>query len=126
MGYGFSVTDSPADALGLRKMPAPVTDDQRADGRPAIGYIIATDSFLSGWGDAPGRSLFAVAVGTREEREAVESNMRARSDMQRPRMVRPRKSDGLPDVRLHRGDHLSVRDRATAGTFYEPGAFESD
>jgi hypothetical protein len=125
-GYGFSVTDSPAAACGVRPLPAPVTDDQREDGRPAMGYVVATDSFLSGWGLAPGRALFAVAVGTREERAAVESNMRARSEMKRPRFVRPRKSDGRPDVRLQPGDHLSVRDRATAGRFYVPGAFERD
>lgn len=119
-------THSPMQALGISRLPAPVTDDQRGDGRPAMGYVVATDSFLSGWGHAPGRSLFAVAVGTREEREAIESNMAARSDMTRPRFVRPRKSDGFPDVRLQRGDHLSVRDRATAGRFYTPGAFASD
>lgn len=125
-GYGFSVTDNPAAACGLDRLPAPVTDDQREDGRPAMGYVVATDSFLSGWGHAPGRSLFAVAVGTREEREAIESNMAAREDMKRPRFVRPRKSDGLPDVRLKRGDHISVRDRATAGRFYIPGGFARD
>ena len=106
-----------------------IRDDQRTtrgrNGRPAMGYIIATDSFMSGWGMAPNRSLFAIAIGTREERDAVESNMRAREEMKRPRFVRPRKSDGMPDVRLQPGDHLSVRDHATAGRFYIPGAFAS-
>ncbi len=66
-----------------------------------IGYVVATDSFLSGWGEAPGRSLYAVAVRTTEEMGDVEWRMGQRSDFKRVRF-----NMHLP--RLREGDHLHV------------------
>ena len=69
-----------------------------------VGFVVATDSYLSGWGAAPDRSLYAVAFTTGKQRIIVEKNMKNRSDFKRVRVVygkeyRPKLSDG---------DHLSI------------------
>jgi|GEM_PF-4319166 len=98
-------------------------DDQRYYGRPAMGYVIATDQFLSGWGLADGgRSLFAVAVDSEAQADAVTAAIARRPEMKRPRLVRRLRADGTPQVRLAEGDHLSVRDSGTAAAFYRGAA----
>ena len=98
-------------------------DDRRMDKRaPGLGYVVATDAFMSGWGMAPGRSLFAVPVDSSEEASAVLTAMRLRSEMKRPRVVTRKRADGTPLVRLRGGDHLSVQDREDAAEFYRGAA----
>ena len=83
--------------------------------KPA-GYVVAEDSAMSGWGQAPGRSLFALAVETTEEIDILLENFE-----RRPEMKRVRFNHNLP--RIRKGDHLSVRDRHSAAPWYEKGAF---
>jgi len=77
------------------------------------GYIIATDSFMSGWGMAPGRSLYAIEVHSPQEADTVEANMKSRSEMKRVRFA-----SKLPRVGAR--DHLSVKGRKEAGRFFLP------
>lgn len=68
--------------------------------KETVLYVVANDRFMSGWGLAPKRSLFAVAC-TAETYEDVERRMRTRSEMKRVRV-----NSRLP--RVHDGDHLSI------------------
>ena len=95
--------------------------DERAD-KSAVGYVVFTDSFLSGWGGADGgRSLYAIAVSggplTSNECITVMRNGKARTDMKRGRYVRK-----LP--RLGARDHLTIVDQSVAPRWYQPGAFD--
>ena len=96
-------------------------DDNRSEDekRRTVGFVVATDSFMSGWGLAPGRSIFAVPFETWEQAKVVEDNMRHRSEMKRVRVVG---RDWRP--KLHKGDHLSIRSMDDASRFYEPGGFK--
>lgn len=102
-----------------------VIDDRRKDPGIPWAFVVATDSFLSGWGDAPGRSLFALEAANPREAEVLMNNLRARSEMQRPRIVGLVRRDGryIPSCRLREDDHLSIRDRREADRFYTPGGF---
>ena len=93
-----------------------VKEDRRADKSKPWGWVVFTDSFLSGWGEAPRRSLYALAVQDHKEAELVLANGKRRSDMKRGRIT-----GSLP--RLHNGDHLAIVDRKDAGAWYRPGAF---
>jgi hypothetical protein len=81
-------------------------DDKRTEEERATtaGFVVGTDRFMSGWGLAPGRSLFAVPFRDYEEAVKLEAWMRGRGDMLRVRVVG---RDYRP--RLHEGDHLSIR-----------------
>lgn len=70
------------------------------------GYVVATDSFMSGWGKAPGRSIVAVEVHNHAHEKHVTDVLE-----RRPEMKRVRFSVNLPRVR--RGDHLDVWTRKT-------------
>jgi len=108
-------------------------DDRRGECSIPVCYLVATDQFMSGWGLArDGRSLFAVAIPQPHEISGRRPGeivtfaldvMQARREFKRPREVGAKRRhgvEGLPDVRLHPGDHLSVRDWTTASAFY-PG-----
>lgn len=65
-----------------------------------IGYMVATDSFMSGWGKAPYMSYYAVAVRSMKEARSVEERMDMRSDFIRVRYnLKPPK--GSPGCHLH-------------------------
>ena len=102
---------------------AKIVDNRTNKDRPALGYVVCTDSMLSGWGQAPGRSLYALAIETAEDLKAVTNNADARSDMKRPRHVMTMTADGLPRVQLRAGDHLKIVDRGQAARWYKDGAF---
>jgi hypothetical protein len=97
-------------------------NDRRTDAEreATIGYVVATDAFMSGWGGAAnGRSLYAIAVSCAEEAHAVEDNMHNRSEMKRVRF-----SPALP--RLRSGDHLSIAGKTDARRFFIPGGFPNE
>ena len=72
------------------------------------GYVIATDSFMSGWGGAEGgRSLVAVPFVDESDYELVQAHLNERGEMRRVRTASI-KADGMPKVRLGKNDHLSV------------------
>ena len=96
-----------------------IIDDRRTpeEIEQTAGFYIATDSFMSGWGLAPGRSLFAVPVTVAELSDGetckrIEERMERRPEFKRVRFVlrsyRPRLSDG---------DHLSLRGISDTDSF---------
>ena len=104
-------------------MPGKIEDrrEERPNGVFAYGFIVATDSFMSGWGGAEGgRSLYAVEVESEEEAYTVLANAKSRGDMKRARFVKT-----LDSVKrnLRRGDHLSITDKHSASRWFEPGGF---
>jgi len=98
-------------------------DDRRTpeQKRATLGLVVATDNFMSGWGQAQGRSIFAVPFRTWQEGEIVADNMRARSEMRRVRIVGDYPGEYRP--KLRKGDHLSIRDMSPCPRFYAPGGF---
>ncbi len=67
-----------------------------------VGYVVATDSFMSGWGGADGgASYYAVAVTLEDDAADIERRFHAR-----PEFKRVRYNLHLPRVKAH--DHLRV------------------
>lgn len=100
-----------AEERELRESGAVVKSIER---KPKYGYVVATDSFMSGWGHAPRTSYYAVAVDTQREMEIVTQNMTSRSEMKRVRF-----QTELP--RVKRGQHLHVVGKRQARRFFEIG-----
>lgn len=71
-----------------------------------IGFWVATDAFLSGWGQAKGRSIVACPVRSSEDSDAVEKRFRSRREFKRVRYVCGSKF--YP--KLYAGDHLHIYD----------------
>ena len=95
-------------------------NDRRQSKHKPFGFIVATDSFMSGWAGAKGgKSYYAIAVDSIHESDVVEANMRSRSEMKRVRF-------NLALPKLGPKDHLSVADRHCAQRFFEPGGFAKD
>lgn len=97
-----------------------IEDRRTIEGQPSM-YVVCTDTFLSGWGHAQGRSLYALAIHDGDDPDVVIRNAEGRTDMKRPRIVLGLKADGTPKVRMGAGDHLAIVDRGEAGPWYEAG-----
>ena len=69
-------------------------------------YAVATDSFMSGWGNAQGRSLVAIACQTNEDLDFALDKLYRREEMKRVRI-----NLNLP--RVGPGDALDVWTRET-------------
>ena len=84
---------------------AGIIDDKRTDEEKAltIGFIVATDKSMSGWGSAPNKSYVACAYRDYEDEKKVEQHFAGRSEMKRVRQVGV---DYKPSLR--EGDHLSI------------------
>ena len=86
-----------------------IVDRRSADERKATAfYVVGTDSFMSGWGEAPGTSYFAVACPSVADGSEcvndVHKRMLNRTDMKRVRIcMRTWKP------KLRKGDHLSIQ-----------------
>ncbi len=92
-------------------------NDRRSDESVPWGFVVFTDSFMSGWGGAQGgRSLYALAVCSPKEAETVLASGKHRTEMKRGRLV-----TALP--RLRAGDHLSITDREESPRWYEVDGF---
>ena len=92
--------------LEIKAGPPEKRDDRTLDEHVhTIGFWVATDSFMSGWGLAPGRSIVAVPFKDADDAATIEHRLRLRSEMKRIRMVGP---DYCP--RLYPGDHLHIYD----------------
>ena len=108
--------------MSERTLPSgAIIDDRRSEKDKARtwGFVVATDSFMSGWGRAPGRSIFAVPVVDLRQAEIVLDNMEHRTEMKRARLV-------LADnyrPKLRGGDHFSIRDMSDCSRLYSPGGF---
>lgn len=94
-----------------------IVDHRRHRQAPRKGFVVATDSFLSGWGQAPGTSYYAIAVDTDLEAYIVmDNNLKARPEMKRVRF----------NLSLPKGgprDHLVITDKHEAPRFFQEGAF---
>lgn len=67
-----------------------ITNDRRseADKVRTLGFVIATDKFMSGWGGAEGgSSYFAVPFTSYDDADLIEANMKVRPEMLRVRVV---------------------------------------
>lgn len=84
-----------------------IEEDRTAEEvQKTIGFVVATDKFMSGWGNAEGRSLIAVPFTSEEDREKVLRRIARRSEMKRVRTVRGKEFK----PRLNSGDHLHIYD----------------
>jgi hypothetical protein len=67
------------------------------------GFVVATDKFMSGWGNAPGKSYVAMPFFSPEHMDSIENRFNLRSEFLRVRVVaktwRPK---------LRAGDHLYI------------------
>lgn len=92
-----------------------IIDDRRSveDKAETIGFVVATDSSMSGWGKALGRSIFAVPCNSWDQVKIVEANMHERTEMNYVRTVGKNWRPKLRD-----GDHLSIRNAEECCYFY--------
>ena len=96
-----------------------VKDHRENPGTNPFGFVVFTDSFMSGWGHADGgRSLYVLEVASESEAYTVLANGKRRTDMKRGRFVRT-----LRNVRLRAKDHMSISGKANAGRWYQEGGF---
>jgi hypothetical protein len=94
-------------------------EDRRKDKRAPWGFVVFTDSFLSGWGHADGgRSLYALAVANDDEATTVLRAGARRTDMKRGRLVRT-----LRNVKMGPRDHMAIVDRHEAARWYQANGF---
>lgn len=67
-----------------------------------VGYVVATDSFMSGWGGASGgASYYAVAVTLNDDADDIERRFDARPEFKRVRY-------NLKPPRVGPNDHLRI------------------
>lgn len=98
-----------------------MVEDRRADQSEPWGYLVCTDSFMSGWGPCL-RSVYALALRGPEDELTVRANAHARPEMKHPRLV----SNTRCLLRnMRHGDHLAIVDRGDASRWYQPGGFAS-
>jgi hypothetical protein len=103
----------------------PITiNDRRSNTATPWAYVVFRDSFMSGWGQAPRRSLYALAVANPKEASAVLAQGKRRSEMRDGRII-DAGLDGLPAVQLHEGDHLSIADQSCAQRWYSTDPADS-
>lgn len=96
-----------------------IIDDRRTTTHKPLGYVMMTDSFLSGWGMAPNRSLYGVAYDSVDEADRIHIAARMRSDMKRVRTVTRVNEKGHPRIHLHSGDHLLLTDKGEAPEWFK-------
>ena len=83
------------------------TDEEKA---ATIGFWVATDRFMSGWGHAPGRSIVAVPCVSADDAEKVERRLTLRPEMKRVRWV----PGSRYRPQLATGDHLHIYNTQTS------------
>ena len=80
-------------------------------------YVLAHDTFMSGWGDARGKqNTVILPCDSYQEAETVSDNARRRGDQKRIRIV-----GNKPRLQSHILYSLLTKDNAA--TWYERGAF---
>lgn len=83
-----------------------IIDDDRnpLEKEQTIGFVVATDSFMSGWGLAKGKSIIAVPFISEEDKEKVLRRIKLRREMKRVRVTYG--TSYRPALSL--GDHLHI------------------
>ena len=84
-----------------------IIDDKRSDKekKATIGFVVANDKFMSGWGLAPGRSIVACAFHNKKDEEEVYYHfLNKRPEMKYLRVVYGK----TYTPRMKDGDHLSI------------------
>lgn len=80
-------------------------------------YVVAIDSFMSGWGEAEGkRNKIVLPCDSYEEAEVVLANTESRSDMKRAHIT----STKPP---MDRRVLYSLFSKKSAASWYKPGGF---
>ena len=99
-----------------------IIDDKRTDRdrHDTEGFVLAIDTFLSGWGKAPNRSYFAVPFKDGEQGAIVKANMCKRSDMKCVRIVG---KNYFLSAKPKKGDHISIRSMSDSDRFYKKGGW---
>ncbi len=69
-----------------------------------IGFVIATDKYMSGWGDAKGKSVVAVPFTSEQDKEKILNRMNLRNEMKRVRITYGKQYK--PNLR--QDDHLHI------------------
>ena len=89
-----------------------VKDDRtQAEKHETIGFVVATDSFMSGWGGAEGgKSFVARPIRSREELDMVTEAFEGRAEFKRVRFVlgKVTKEGRVYKPRMQAGDQLHV------------------
>lgn len=87
-------------------MKNPIIQDDRTTAEKAatICFIVATDNFLSGWGQAAKRSIVAVPIINDDDRQKVWLRMTVRKEMKRIRII----TGNVYRPKLYPGDHLHI------------------
>lgn len=115
--WARAVRDRPGPRSAVHSDMAKIRDDREVKRKPGRGYVIAHDTFLSGWGGAgEGKSYYVMGVDTEPEAYVVMENFKARPEFKRVRF-----SSTLP--RFGRTDHVTIADRTIAPRYFEQGAF---
>jgi len=79
-----------------------------------VGFVVATDDYMSGWGNAPRRSIYAIPLMDWNQVDTVRENFGRARHMKRVRLCG---RDWRP--RLVEGDHLKIASPSTAKPWYE-------
>jgi len=82
-------------------------DHRTKDTKAPLTWAVATDKFMSGWGQAPGTSYVAYPIYDWNDEQELTRYMKNRQEF-----IRVRVNLNLP--RVKDGDHLSIYDRPTA------------
>lgn len=101
----------------------PVIRDDRKSKRKPYAFVVAQDRFMSGWGECPGTSYYALAAANAREVKVLLENFEARSEMGRPQIAG---TYAELEGRLGEGDHLVIADRGVASRWYKPGGFKKE
>ena len=95
-----------------------IIDDRRLGNDGVWAFVVFTDTFMSGWGKAPRRSIFAIPVSNPRQAETVLASGKRRTEMHRGRIVKD-----IRRIRLFAGDHLSIRNPDDCSRWFEPNGF---
>lgn len=88
-----------------------LVDDRTTDEvKLTVGFVKATDKFMSGWGKALGKSVIAVPFTSADDMDKVMERINRRNEMKRVRVVMG--NEYHPS--LNSNDHLHIYNTTTS------------
>lgn len=98
-----------------------ITHDRRTEEEKSLtlGFVVARDKALSGWGRAPRNSYLAVPVQCVLEIPIVFENLEYRKEMKNIRWIQGVKCK----IRMKAGDHLSIAPYDPCGRYWRKYGF---